>query len=973
MKKVLSVILAFLMMATGIVVGTREKQEVYAKTAEASEDMLQVKVQIATDSSKTMRFITSVDSLDYKRVGFELDTPEDPMDEPLKWDTKTVFERIVSTEENVKYEFSPKVVSTEAAFFATGKLKAEAGTLYTVRAYVETLDGQIIYGPSRCVATEDADNHLMNLSIAGNLSSDKNYTATYNGKQAEAVMVLPSENGISNIRVLLPEEDSVTNLPSATKVIISEGSTEVASAIYRNFYSTYGTESRGDTSWYTVDPSANEFVIASNADLWGLATLVNAGTELFKGDKVVLVRDVKVNEGKLTVAGTGTKVEDYDWSGDMTNWPKIGVSASNHFNGTFDGDGNTISGVYANYYSPAGNHTGLFGYIGTSALLKNFTLKNSLIDADYNTGAVVGVCKGSLENIYVDTDVCAKMRDAADYQAGGFIGIVDNNGGNMHIRNCWFAGVVANNGFRTGGFIARVYQGSMTMENCLVTGKVISTKTGNDPKVGGFIGGVDTKGSLTMSNCLGTGEIYAASKDTVGGIVGRVQADLNVAFKNVYTTNQRACDGDFAAAFTASTYDGIGSNSAVSLKGLGFVLTEEQLTNKNGYLNTAFDFVDKYNEEGPWVATANGPELKAFSTETPITEFDSYRTTLGWYYKEYVNGKVPTTATTYEIDNADDLFGLAQLVNNKTDVFAGDTVTLTKDIDVNPGWVASATLLEGGRTWNPMGTNYGDGSAFKGTFDGAKHTISGIYVNANAQNTGLFGDLGGVAKNFVLSNSYIKNEATLTGAIAGRLSIGRIENVFIDKTVTVKTTNTKDGVIGGVVGRMGYNDSNRADRISNVRFDGTVIGTTIVGGILGQTWYTSADKIILDHCMFNGIIETTDYKVGGLIGHNDDASTIQYCLSIGTIRTPYKTHLGMVVGQKAKEVTAVDCYGIKNLYTVDGATARDDVHADKYTAVTEAALRSDARATVPELFNTSKTTSWAVDTNGMPTLKWMTE
>jgi len=969
-KKIIAILLVMICVMTGAGIVENKKSEVHAASTETNTDMLNVKIQIATDGTKVMRFITSVDHLQYNRVGFEIDTPEDPMDEPILWDTQTVFERIVSTEDSVKYEFSPKVVSTKAEYFATAKMKVESGTLYTVRAFVKTMDGEMVYGQSRCVATDDSDQHIMNLSIDKELSTSDDYTVSYDGKNAKEFMILPSEEGRTNVRIVLPDAESVSKLPSATKIVINDANGEVASAVYRNYYSTYGAEQRADTSWYTVNPSATEFVIASNADLWGLATLVNAGTDLFQNNTVTLVRDVTVNSGKVVVSNDGMAVADYAWSGDTTNWPKIGVSATNNFNGTFDGDGNVISGVYANYSNPQANHSGFFGYIGTSSCIKNFTLKNSLIDADYNTGGVVGVCKGSLENIYVDLDTYIKMQDAGDYQGAGFIGIVDNPGRSITVRNCWFNGTVANNGFRTGGFIARVYKGTVTMENCLNTGTVISTKTGNDPKVGGMVGGVDTEGALNMIDCVSAGEVYAASVATVGSVIGRVQASRPVSFDSVYTTNKRALNGDFESSFNASSYTGIGSASEVALTGIGFVKTDAELAGENGYVNTALDFYETNHEEGVWVATDHGPELKMFSVATnPVNKFTNQRATLGWYYREYVNGALPTVATTFEIDTADDMLGLASLVNNKTDVFAGDTIVLTKSIDANPGWTAGANLPTGGTVWTPIGTHYGEGKAFKGIFDGNNYTISGIYLNVNAQNTGLFGDIAGTVKNFTISNSYIKNEGILTGAVAGRLSMGRVENIYVDETVTVKGAS----VTGGIIGRFSFTKTENGERISNCRFDGTVIGTDKVGGILAQTWYTSNDTIILDNCMFNGKIEASSNIVGGLIGHNDHGSIAQYCLSIGTICSSAKTYLGAVVGHKASALTTQGVYATENIFKADGVTPNELSNTDTYTLIDKAELKANAVLEVPELFDTEKTTSWSVDANGLPTLKWLIE
>lgn len=93
-----------------------------------------------------------------------------------------------------------------------------------------------------------------------------------------------------------------------------------------------------------------------------------------------------------------------------------------------------------------------------------------------------------------------------------------------------------------------------------------------------------------------------------------------------------------------------------------------------------------------------------------------YNPGISWY----LNDK---TASTFEISTAEQLFGLAQLVNGtaveKTSAedagtkvqtnFGGKTVKLTADIDL------------GNEPWSPIGQ--GTSYCFRGTFDGQGHTI----------------------------------------------------------------------------------------------------------------------------------------------------------------------------------------------------------------------------------------------------------
>ena len=87
---------------------------------------------------------------------------------------------------------------------------------------------------------------------------------------------------------------------------------------------------------------------------------------------------------------------------------------------------------------------------------------------------------------------------------------------------------------------------------------------------------------------------------------------------------------------------------------------------------------------------------------------------ISWYMDE--------SQDEYEISTAEQLAGLAQLVNGgKT--FEDKTIRLTANLDLS------------GYEWTPIGTgsrsdNTITGYSFQGTFEGDNHTISGITINA---------------------------------------------------------------------------------------------------------------------------------------------------------------------------------------------------------------------------------------------------
>ncbi|MDP4109648.1 MAG: GLUG motif-containing protein, partial [Bacillota bacterium] len=153
---------------------------------------------------------------------------------------------------------------------------------------------------------------------------------------------------------------------------------------------------------------------------------------------------------------------------------------------------------------------------------------------------------------------------------------------------------------------------------------------------------------------------------------------------------------------------------------------------------------------------------------------------ISWYNKDW---------SSFTIDTAEDLAGLAKLVNEETDDFKGDTITLDADIDLT------------GHEWTPIGWyNFKDSYIypFDGTFDGGGHKIEGVNISTDAiKECGLFGCLWTSAciKNLnvenvnIASSYYVEDIANPgiadAGGIVGYSYGGTVENCLATGTVTV--------------------------------------------------------------------------------------------------------------------------------------------------------------------------------------------
>lgn len=134
------------------------------------------------------------------------------------------------------------------------------------------------------------------------------------------------------------------------------------------------------TDWYDTNPEALEFTINTAEDLAGLAKLVNESPHInFAGKTVKLGADIFLNE---EVLNENRELND----GSYKEWKPIGYVNSIAFQGTFDGQGHTISGLYS-VVEDIDNEDidlcGLFGYVGDEdeepAIIKNVSIIDSYI------------------------------------------------------------------------------------------------------------------------------------------------------------------------------------------------------------------------------------------------------------------------------------------------------------------------------------------------------------------------------------------------------------------------------------------------------------------------------------------------------------------------------------------------------------------------------------------------------------------
>lgn len=646
-------------------------------------------------------------------------------------------------------------------------------------------------------------------------------------------------------------------------------------------------------------------------------------------DSAKLLADITINED---VSGSDATSQKYKWT-------PIGTDSSK-YTGTFDGNGHTISGLYIN--STAAN-TGMFGRIGSSAVVKNLTLADSVIRSTKNyTGAITGyiddaasvtnchtknsvqvsaaVYTGGITGYQDDTSTLTRCSNAAEVTGANNVGGISGynwSKSSASLTDSYNRGSV-NGSNLVGGICAQIYIGG-TVSDVYNLGTVQATGTAGTPTAGG-ITGVFRWG--TIKSAYNAGIVKATAK---GGVAGRLEASSssrtvqNVFYSDEYEAvgNLNSCTIQNGTA-TAKTSDGLKALTSENLGG-GFA------ADTNG-INSGY----------PVLAWQNGT----------VKSDDPEKDDNGWQ-GEAAKDAPQQKDGVYQIGTPAELAWFAEkAAQDSTDLKA----VLTADLDLN------------NNVWTGIGGQTAD-TGFAGTLDGAGHTIKNLYLK---NGKGLIPYNKGTVKNLTLAGILKGGDETaaLTGTNAGTL-----EEITSNVTVTggnkiagIAGNNTKDGVIkdchnkGAVTGEsyaaaiVAYNEgsvsgcSNTAVITAGSTFAGGIAaantnavkseaanvsksansGHVIVsssaerayaGGVVG--WNNASVSSLYN----TGNVVSRGGYVGGCLGCNTTGSTAKSLYNLGDIAGSYAdTETGEVfnVGGVIGGGTAgTDCWYLSSLAIAD--------------------------------------------------------
>ena len=301
----------------------------------------------------------------------------------------------------------------------------------------------------------------------------------------------------------------------------------------------YGETADVGTDGVDVSVDANTYTVKTPRGLAWIAWVTNNGKTTadtnetyssyypsagFSGSTVTLADDISLATPKGVTA-------DF-----KNNWVPIGTSGKS-FQGTFDGNGKSITGMTIS--STSVHHVGLFGYL-YGATVKDLTMADerdtqtinwetiptSSDNNNYYLGSVAGWVKsGKIINCHNKCAVSFSVSGKAG-NVGGIAGMIAEN---SVLSTCSNSGAITVDGSPVmgGGIAGESAQSSIV--SCFNTGDVSATSNTNTAYAGGIVGDSDLNGDSNtpshISYCYSTGKITAkaSSTSTSGGIVGGAQ------------------------------------------------------------------------------------------------------------------------------------------------------------------------------------------------------------------------------------------------------------------------------------------------------------------------------------------------------------------------------------------------------------------------------------------------------------------
>ena len=661
-----------------------------------------------------------------------------------------------------------------------------------------------------------------------------------------------------------------------------------------------------DISWYENSKDTKTYAFKNAKELVGLSLLVNGELgkyESFAGWELSLEQNIAL-----------TNIQ----------WAPIGVS--NSFDGTFNGNNHTITGLNVD---AAKGYAGLFGWLkGTVQNLQVQGSAKASGSVSYIGGVVGYNDGGTVKNCLNAVSVNAEGTRAS---AGGVVG----NSTSVGVVNlCWNEGSVTG-GSTTGGIVGKA-AGSVT--NCANFGTVTSSGT-----AGGIAGSGTVANSYNLGSVTGAAnKAYVISSGTVvnsyyictvgtderSGYIknGKESTGQNIIAasgehgKVIYTvgtgddaqelvevlntpenlgiyiewTNKtkspynpihiRRWDGSFEEGIDAVTliYDPNGATTgrAVEINRTVAAGAESAVFQIKSVEDTDLGFKHENGTFLGWDEKSNAatPGYKFDASKGTITpaEISVKKGETVTLYAMWQNIWDTDADGAYLIKTPDDLQSLQTQVNDKGFNYKSKWFRLANDIDMKQF-----------DNWTPIGIV---GNAFAGNLDGGTYSIRNLSINTtnNNANAGLFGEVSGSTFQKLTLKDVSVTGRYYCGSLVGSLATNGVGITLVDITAKNIQITSSSGNAGGLVGYC----PNINAKNCTVENGSSVVGYNLAAGICTAG---SSGSSSITACHSSAEIKTT--YTGTASGRGIAAGIVACATNNTGFAVTGCTNSGMVSGQ----------------------------------------------------------------------------
>ena len=720
-----------------------------------------------------------------------------------------------------------------------------------------------------------------------------------------------------------PEEKVSDPQPETALTALSgEGETPAASGAVTEV----GNEP--DLTAAIANSNVNTVKLTANIDISSSLTVNRTVTLDLNG---YVLKYVSANKGSVIVVENGGQltIEDSNTSNLSHKFmPNGKLWVLDDASGTEAVTGGVITGGTGTDISTFGGTT---WYCGGGALIKNggsLTMRGgNIIGCSAECGG--GVCIDSEQGQFSMSGGSIAGCVASDIGGGVFASGTFKMSSQAVIRSC--TAESATQYVCGGGVYVNVSSSFEMSDTAIIEGCQAISNSSNSSNGGGVY--VSSSSSFVMSNeakiegCQAISNSSNSSNSSNGGGVylsnnTRFTLSGSAVIQNCTATNSanpgEAYGGGVSAACVKeiTLADSARIAGCTAANGSGLYITGSlaspnvygKLYANGGSVDGDVVLGDKDKNDGPCTITGSGGTVfYGKVTVTPGSTIES-----GTFNGEVINNGTITGGTfsggitgnpalatgsgtetdPYQIGTAEGLKRFRDIVNGengrtqKLDACA----TLTADIVLNDGTFdedgnytpgpSSAALTE----WSPMGVS--NSTVYAGTFDGAGHTIQGVYCNSYRGASGLFGYIDGATIQGVRVTGYFNaNNAEQAGCIAALAKSSRITGCV--STASINGHHSFQSSTGGIVGI-----ADSSTQVSDCINYGTVKCTpsnyyaTFAGGIVGCL----ADYSTVTNCSNFGTIiglvnssSTQTIYVGGIVG-TARLESISDCYNAGAVR-----------------------------------------------------------------------------------------